>query len=372
MDTNLDSAARLLVVDDEASQLQALCTVLREEGHEVVGCAVPAEALDALRRQGFDVLLSDLHMPQMDGITLVREAIAIDPDLVPVLMTGQGTISTAVEAMQVGALDYVLKPFRIASIRPVLARAFEMRALRLKNRRLQEAVAQRTAQLEAANRELDAFAARIAHDLRGPLLGMLGFARVVHDSNTDRLESQSLGYLQRIIAAGERAERMIHDLLAFARLGDSPIQRERVSLDAVVRKARQMVEPEAQGRAVDWEITSLPTVRGDASLLEQVFVNLLTNALKFTRTRARAHIEVVHESGAAGHAIRVRDNGVGFDPAYASRLFAPFQRLHRADQFEGSGIGLAHVKRIVERHGGSVRAESQPDRGATFTVTLPD
>jgi signal transduction histidine kinase len=373
MDPNSDPAAQLLVVDDETSQLLALCAMLREEGHEVVGCATPNEALEALRGQRFDILLSDLHLPQMDGIALTRRALAIDPDLVPVLMTGQGAISTAVEAMKVGALDYVLKPFRIASMRPVLARALEVRRLRLTNRQLADAVTRHTAQLEAANRELDAFAARIAHDLRGPLLGMLGFARVVRDDNSKRLDAQSLGYLQRIITAGERAERMIADLLAFARLGDAPIRREPVELDAVLRRARQMLEPQAEGRAIEWRIARLPTVRGDPSLLEQVFVNLLSNALKFTRTRERARIEVGSETDPhAGHTVWVRDNGVGFDPAYAGRLFIPFQRLHRADQFEGSGIGLAHVKRIVERHGGSVRVESQPDQGATFMVKLPD
>jgi len=370
--TNPEPTPRLLVVDDELSQLQALCAVLREEGHEVVGCATPDEALDALRQQRFDVLLSDLHLPQMDGIALTRQALAIDPDIVPVLMTGQGTISTAVEAMKVGALDYVLKPFRIAWMRPVLARALEVRRLRLHNRQLADAVAQRTAQLEAANRELDAFAARIAHDLRGPLLGMLGFARVVRDDNREQLDGQSLGYLERIIVAGERADRMIGDLLAFARLGDSPIRREPVELDAVLRRARQMIDPEAEGRAVEWRVGSLPTVQGDPSLLEQVFVNLLSNALKFTRTRERARIEVGSRSEpSVGYTVWVRDNGVGFEATQAGRLFIPFQRLHRADQFEGSGIGLAHVKRIVERHGGTVRVESQLDQGATFFITLP-
>jgi signal transduction histidine kinase len=369
---NPELAPRLLVVDDEQVQLEALCEVLRQEGHEVLGCPTPEEALVALRRQRFDILLSDLHLPQMDGIALTRQALAIDPDIVPVLMTGQGTISTAVEAMKVGAHDFVLKPFRIASMRPVLARALEVRRLRLKNRQLADAVAQRTAQLEAANRELDAFAARIAHDLRGPLLGMLGFVRVVRDDNTERLDVQSLGYLERVIIAGERADRMIADLLAFARLGDSPIRREPVELDAVLREARQMLDPQTGGRAIEWRIGSLPTVRGDPSLLEQVFVNLLSNALKFTRTREHARIEVASRTDRQiGHTISVRDNGVGFDPAQAGRLFIPFQRLHRADQFEGSGIGLAHVKRIVDRHGGSVRVESQPDKGATFLVTLP-
>lgn len=365
--------ARLLVVDDDAAQLHALCEVLREEGYEVLACAAPHEALDALRgARRFDLLLSDLHMPQMDGTTLVTQALAIDPDLVPLLMTGQGSIPTAVQAMKVGALDYVLKPFRIASMRPVLVRALEVHQLKVRNRLLQADVARRSTQLEIANRELDAFAARIAHDLRGPVLGMLGLARLVTERGGERLEPESRGHVQRIISAGERAERMIRDLLAFARLGETELKREMLSLDAVVRAARQMVEPEARGRAVDWQIAALPVVRGDASLLEQVFVNLLSNALKYTRPREVARIEVgSHPVAEVGHTVWVRDNGVGFDPAHASRLFSPFQRLHPAEQFEGNGIGLANVKRIVERHGGSVIAQSQPDQGATFLLTLP-
>jgi signal transduction histidine kinase len=368
----MSEQARLLVVDDEAPQLEALCTVLGEEGHAVVACATPDEALEALRQQRFDVMLSDLNMPRIDGIELMRQAIAIDPDMVPLLMTGQGSIPSAVEAMKVGALDYVLKPFRMSAIRPVLDRALAMHRLKADNRALQEAVAQRNAQLEAANQELDAFAARIAHDLRGPLLGMLGFARIVQERNVERLEPASVGYLQRIISSGERADRMTHDLLGFARLGNSPLTKRSVDLAELVRAARHNVEATACGRSVDWRIAPLPTVHGDASLLEQVFVNLLSNALKYTGKREQACIEVGAQACAqAGHRIWVRDNGVGFDPSYAARLFSPFQRLHRTEDFEGNGMGLANVRRIVERHGGTVSAESSPGQGATFSVWLP-
>jgi signal transduction histidine kinase len=368
----MDTLARLLVVDDEVPQLRALETVLKAEGHEVVACPAPAEALARLREQRFDLLLSDLNMPQMDGIELARQALQIDPDIVPVLMTGQGTISTAVEAMKVGALDYVLKPFKLAAIRPVLHRALEMRRLRLSNRQLVQDLEQRTHQLEAANHELDAFVARIAHDLRNPLVGILGLTRIVRRKSAERLDAHNLDHLDSIITAAERADRMVSDLLAFARLGEAALQRAPVDLDALLKTARGMVEREAEGRRVEWRMGVLPTVPGDASLLQQVFVNLLSNALKYSRPRDPALIEVDSAPAASGgHVIRVRDNGVGFEPAQAARLFAPFQRLHRDDQFEGNGIGLANVKRIVERHGGSVSAESKPDAGALFSVTLP-
>lgn len=368
----MTTAAHLIVVDDERPQLDALCTVLEEEGHTVLGCETPEEALHALGERRFGVLLSDLNMPGMDGIALIRRALEIDPDLVPVLMTGQGSIPTAVQAMKVGALDYVLKPFRLASIRPVLQRAIEIHRLRGHNRELQEAVARRTQQLEAANRELDSFAARIAHDLRGPLLATIGFSRIVQELNAGRLVGPSEGYLARVIAAGERGDRMIADLLDFARMGDKPVRQDKVDLAEVVRRARQALDSPTPGRAVEWVVNPLPTVRGDFSLLEQVFVNLLSNALKYSGKRDKSVVEVGAEPASeGGHTVWVRDNGVGFDPAYAERLFSPFQRLHRAEEFEGNGMGLANVRRIVERHGGTVSAESAPDAGATFRVQLP-
>ncbi len=366
------AAAHLIVVDDERPQLDALCTVLEEEGHTVLGCATPGEALRVLGEQRFDVMLSDLNMPEMDGIALIRRSLEIDPDLVPVLMTGQGSIPTAVQAMQVGALDYVLKPFRLAAIRPVLQRAIEIRGLRVRNRELQEAVTRRTQQLEAANRELDSFAARIAHDLRGPLLAVLGFSRIVQELNAGRLVGPSEGYLARVIAAGERGDRMIADLLAFARMGDKPVRQDAVDLGEVLHRAQRALDGHVLGREVEWIVAALPTVRGDASLLEQVFVNLLSNALKYSGKRAKSVIEVsAQPAEGGGHTVSVRDNGVGFDPAYAERLFSPFQRLHRVEEFEGNGMGLANVRRIVERHGGTVSAESALDAEATFRLWLP-
>ena len=368
----MKDTAHLLVVDDEAFHLQALKDILEQEGYRVTACADARTALELLRVHSFDILLSDLHMPETDGIALTRHALQIDPDLIPVLMTGQAAVSTAIEAMKAGALDYVLKPLRLALIRPVLRRAIEMRRLRLHNQQLQEDVARRTRQLETANQELDAFAARVAHDLRNPLHGMLGFARLLLDRNGHQLDKQGLGHLQHLIAAGERADRMIRDLLAFARLGEMPLQQTAVDLNEVLRRAMFMVQPLAQGRQIEWKMAVLPRVRGDASLLEQVFVNLLSNALKYTATRDRAVIEIGHcQEAEKMHRIWVQDNGVGFDPASAVGLFSPFRRLHSATVFEGNGIGLANVRRIVERHGGTVAAHGEVDRGASFSVVLP-
>lgn len=364
---------RLLIVDDEAPQLEALCSLLGEAGYDVQGRARPEAALELLNKQVFDVLLSDLLMPGMDGIELMRRAQNTDPDLVTVLMTGHGTMDSAVSAMRIGALDYVLKPFRLSAITPVLARAVDVRNLRVRNRELLEQVTRHAKKLETANRELDAFAARIAHDLRTPLSIMQSFARVVVDSGGGSLSERDRGHLMRIVDAGQRADRLIHHLLAFARLGEAPMRAELVPLGPLVEQAREVVcgMPENIGRSVRWEVEPLPDAIGDPDLLLQVFVNLLSNAMKYSRDRADASVSVGHDRAGTMTEVWVRDNGAGFDPEHHDRLFGPFQRLHRADEFEGTGMGLANVKRIVERHGGSVRASSTPGQGATFTVALP-
>lgn len=366
------TAARLLVVDDEAPQQHALAEILADEGYAVDGCTDPAEALARLRQQRYDLLLTDLQMPGMDGIALVRAAQAIDPDLVAVLMTAYGSIGTAVEAMKTGALDYVLKPFRATAIVPVIERALQVRRLRAHNRELQAEVARHVAQLEAVNRELDAFAARLAHDLRGPVGNMRLILQMVESDGCTGLEPRLADLVPRGVESGARALRMIEDLLAFARLGNEPLTMASVALDEIVRHALSAVQPLAEGRHVEWRIAPLPPVHGHASLLQQVLVNLLGNALKYSAGREPARIEV----GTRARDDRllevfVTDNGVGFDPAHASELFKPFRRLHLASEFPGDGMGLANVRRIVERHGGRVAAETRVGEGATFRVALP-
>lgn len=364
-------ATRLLLVDDDMPQLHALCQTLREEGYDVSCCETAEAALQALRHQNFDVLLCDLRMPGMDGLALMEQAQVLAPDMVPVMITGQGSIQSAVQAMRKGALDYVLKPLRMSQLRPVLMRAAQHGALLRENCALQQRVAQRTAQLEAANKELDAFAARVAHDLREPVGVVRGFARLLEERRGEQFDAEARSYLRYIIEAADRADRMTRDLLNFSRMLEGPLAQQEVDLNVLARRAREIVELGDEQRRTTWDIGALPVVRGDESLLQQVLVNLMSNAHKYSRQQAAPHVRLEHRMDNGMHVISVRDNGVGFNPAQSARLFTPFQRLHRADHFEGNGMGLANVKRIVERHGGSVRGESQPGQGATFTVSLP-
>jgi light-regulated signal transduction histidine kinase (bacteriophytochrome) len=202
----------------------------------------------------------------------------------------------------------------------------------------------------------------------------MGFSELLQEHAQRTLDQQSLQYLHTITTSAARMARLIDDLLAFSRLGRRELSTRRVDLNALVSEARtQVTEHEvADGRLVDWEIADLAPIVADPALLRQVFVNLFSNALKYSARRERTRIQVSTEAGADGAVVVcVRDNGVGFDMAYKDRLFGVFQRLHRADEFDGTGIGLANVKRIIHRHGGRVWAEGEPDRGAAFYVSLP-
>ena len=230
---------------------------------------------------------------------------------------------------------------------------------------------QRTAELDAAIKELDAFSYSVSHDLRAPLRHIDGFVEMLHQKLQASLDNTSKEYLQIITTAAKQMGTLIDALLSFSRISRAPLFKSQVALDKVVQSVVRDLHFEGEGREVEWAISPLPVVVGDPTLLRQVFFNLMANALKFTRRRKNTRIELgatEHESEWLFH---VRDNGVGFDMQYGNKLFGVFQRLHAATEFEGTGIGLANVRRIVQRHGGRTWAEGVPDSGATFYFSLP-
>lgn len=238
-------------------------------------------------------------------------------------------------------------------------------------RELEQRVLARTAQLEEANRELESFSYSVSHDLRAPIRHISGFADMLRKRAGDALDASSVHYVQVIADAARQAGTLVDDLLAFSRMGRAELARQRVSMDAVVREVMGLLQPEIGSRAVEWRIGPLGEATGDAAMLRLVWRNLLSNAVKYTRPRETAVIEVERTELDREHVFCVRDNGVGFDMKYVGKLFGVFQRLHAADQFEGTGIGLANVRRIVGRHGGRAWAEGEIGRGSTFCFALP-
>jgi light-regulated signal transduction histidine kinase (bacteriophytochrome) len=237
---------------------------------------------------------------------------------------------------------------------------------------LEELVRERTMEMEAANKELEAFAYSVSHDLRAPLRHIDGFLELLQKKAGTTLDDQSRHYMDTISEAAQKMGRLIDDLLTFSRMGRHGISFQPMELGKMVRDVIRQLEPDTAGRNIDWSIGDLPLVHGDEAMLHMALVNLIDNALKFTQPREKARIEIGSQPGQEGETvIFVRDNGVGFDPAYIDRLFGVFQRLHRADEFEGTGIGLANVHRIISRHGGRTWAEGGVGQGATFYFSLP-
>lgn len=231
---------------------------------------------------------------------------------------------------------------------------------------------ERSGQLTAANKELEAFSYSVSHDLRAPLRHIGGFADLLQRSSGPELGENRLRYLRLISESAVKMGELIDALLVFSRMGRAEMLQTRVDLNTIVRQAQREVAQADPERPVEWIIDQLPAVSGDPAMLQLVFNNLLSNAFKYTRGRETATIEVASLNGSSAETVvYVKDNGVGFDMTYANRLFGVFQRLHRAEDFEGTGIGLANVQRIIARHGGRVWAESEVDKGATFFVALP-
>lgn len=365
------ATARLLIVDDEKAHLDALCDILSAHGYETQGYTSGADALAALRTSRFDLLLADLNMPDMDGINLLRSALSLDPTLIGIIMTGDGSIATAIAAMKSGALDYVLKPFRLNMVLPVLSRAAQVKALRQKNAALEHEVHRRMEELATANRDLEAFSSSVSHDLRAPLRIVDGFSSILMSKHSHQLDEKGLHYLSRIRAGVADMNELVEGLLRLSHLGQAVVDRSEVD---VARLVKEVLDELREGNfLLDDRVhvdAQLPAALADALLLRQVFANLLSNACKFTAHVQQPRVHVGHQVRDGESVYFVKDNGAGFDMAQAQRLFEPFQRLHTTEEFSGHGVGLSIVQRIVKLHGGRIWAEATAGEGACFYFSL--
>jgi signal transduction histidine kinase len=355
----------VLLVDDREDKLLAAEAILAPLGERLVRATSGEQALRHLLQAEVAVALLDVHMPGMDGFELARllrgrERSGHTPII---FVTADEDEATLARAYALGAVDVVRAPVVPEVLRAKVAVFVEL----FRTRRQLEKEA---ARVRALNEELEAFTYSVSHDLRAPVRHVSGFVDLLRRRADAAYDDTTRRHLDTIARSAAHMGQLIDDLLGFARMGRTELMRTRVSLGRLVREL--VAELRATGD-VEWQVQDLPEVAADPSLLRVVLANLLGNALKYTRTRERPRIEVgARPADGAEVVVFVRDNGVGFDMQYADKLFGVFQRLHPAEDFEGTGIGLATVRRIVHRHGGRTWAEGEVDRGATFYFSLPE
>jgi two-component system sensor histidine kinase/response regulator len=393
---------KILLVDDSPENLLSAGAVLEALGQEVIKAESGREALRQLLDHDFAVILLDIMMPEMDGFetaALIRQRER--SRLTPIIfLTALGRSSEhMLRGYDLGAVDYMSKPFVPEILRSKVSVFVELHRKSTLLARQSALLEQRNAELQAAierswqaeeeikalnrhlerrldelntvNRELEAFSYSVSHDLRGPLSRIAGFSKALLEFHANELNGEGHVYLQRIDNSARRMCDLVEDLLNFSRLTRVEMQLQDVDLSAMITGLTAELAARDPERKANFTIAPGVRVSCDPILMRAAIMNLVENAWKFTRQHAIANIEFGEMAGAEGPVLYLRDDGAGFDMADASRLFSPFQRLHKASEFEGTGIGLATVERIIRRHGGRIWAEGETERGATFFFTLP-
>jgi signal transduction histidine kinase len=392
---------KILLVDDQRDNLLSASAVLESLGQDVITAQSGREALLLLLDHDFAVIVLDIMMPAMDGFetaTFIRQRERSRHTPI-IFLTALGRSDEHIRrGYDLGAVDYITKPFVPEFLRAKVSVFVELHRksqllkqqsvlLEHRNAELQEAVKRsrqaeeqikalnahlesRLEQLNESNKELETFSYSVSHDLRGPLSRMAGFSRALLESSADKLDDDGRLYLRRISDAARHTCDLVDDLLQFSRLGRLEMSEATVDLSALVRSIADDLTTREPERQVEFAVTEGLRVRGDLGLLRAALLNLLENAWKFTRKHPHARIEFGVQHDSEGPIYFVRDDGAGFDMGDSARLFNPFQRLHKDSEFEGTGIGLATVERIVRRHGGHIWAEGGIERGATFFFTL--
>jgi two-component system, NtrC family, sensor kinase len=391
--SSLSSPKRILAVDDSMTYLQALASALRDEGYDVVLAHSGEEAIEMLAAQNVDCILMDLLMPGIGGQETCRR-IKASPTLrnTPLIMlTAVENRQALIEGLGTGADDYVAKSNEFDVLRARIQAQMRRKQFEDENRRIRdqllhseleaaearaarelaEAKAALVEELKYKNRELEAFSYSVSHDLRAPLRSIDGFSQALIEDWGDRLDENALNYLHRIRAAAQRMAALIDDMLLLSRISRAEVNRERVDLTSLAKVVAEELKQQNPERVVAVQIERGLVVNADPGLLRVLLDNLLGNAWKFTARTADARVELCTQTQGEDTVFVVNDNGAGFDMEHAGVLFQPFQRLHDAADFPGTGIGLATVQRVVDHHGGRIWAEGKPGAGATVFFTIP-
>ncbi|HEY4186514.1 MAG TPA: response regulator [Polyangia bacterium] len=395
---------RILAVDDSVTYLEELATHLQQDGYEVVKARSGEEALELLAVEDVDCVLLDLMMPGVSGTEACRRMKG-SPRLqrMPVIMLTSVTAQEAmVDAINAGADDFVAKGENFEVLRARLRAQLRRKQFEDENRRVRDQLlrkdaerdsAQRiadarkalleelsrkneelsthTAELQRLNQEMQTFAYSVSHDLRQPLRSMAGFSQILLEEYSAMLDERGRHFLSRVRSGAVHMGLLVDGLLALSRVSRKPIETKPVRLDAMAHRIIARFREAEPNREVETRVQTGIEVSADPALMESMLENLIGNAWKFTSKTSDARLEIASTESNSQTVYFVRDNGAGFDMAYADKLFGPFQRLHAASEFEGTGIGLATVQRIVHRHGGRIWAESAPGQGATFLFTVP-
>ena len=363
----------ILVVDDNPNSVVALTAVLERLQQRIVVAHSGAEALQQVLRTDFAVILMDVRMPQLDGLetaALIRQREKSAHTPIIFLTAAPRDEAESFKGYTLGAVDYLIKPLLPAVLLSKVGVLVELAKKNALLHQLNQALQAQAAQLAAANRELESFSSSVSHDLRAPLRAITGFSQLLVEKHAASLDETGLGYLNRIRQAGERMGELIDDLLLLAQVTRAPLERHTVDLGPIARDIVQGLASTQPKRRVTLQIAEHAVAEADGRLVRVILENLLGNAWKFTQRAPAAQIEVGQSVVEGERSYFVRDNGVGFDPTLSRQLFSPFVRLHTAEEFPGTGIGLAIVERIVTRHGGRVWAEAKLGEGAVFHFTL--
>jgi light-regulated signal transduction histidine kinase (bacteriophytochrome) len=362
----MNRKSRILILLDQESDYKLL-SVLLEKNYEIINSEkFPDVSLK------FDLVIIDGITHNRYRTLLTDEKARINPLFLPVLLlTGKKDVDIASGFLWKTVDEMIVLPVNKTELQARVEILLRTRKLTMELENSHSRVIQRTSQLEAVNKELEAFSYSVSHDLRAPLRHINSFAEILTTQYSGTLSKEGLKHLRAITESAKKMGTLIDDLLSFSRTGRAELKKSTFNMNHVIEDALAQIKPSFKDRKISWKISSLPDIHGDYIMLRLVWVNLLDNAVKYTKNKEKTIIQIACKEGKKEFEFSIKDNGVGFEMKYADKLFGVFQRLHSSAQFDGTGIGLANVKRIILRHGGRVWAEADIDKGATFYFSIP-